>query len=190
MGAEQDPLPLSHLTVAGEHYDPTFVHVLTPHTPHPAEVLGPAPPRPAPPRPAPPRPSASSRPAPPLGLVPPPDPRPPVPPWILAPRLGRRQPQRAGADRCAPFERMAPAGRLVLCEEKIRGKTGLAPHRGLGARRAAGGGRRAAGGGRRTGGRRWPGARASRRGVGGPVGPEVPKRDRGSRTVAGLGGRG
>ncbi|KAM9104493.1 centrosomal protein of 72 kDa isoform 2-T2 [Megaptera novaeangliae] len=26
---------------------------------------------------------------------------------------------------------MAPAGRLVLCEEKIRGKTGLAPHRGL-----------------------------------------------------------
>nr|XP_030712468.1 LOW QUALITY PROTEIN: centrosomal protein of 72 kDa [Globicephala melas] len=26
---------------------------------------------------------------------------------------------------------MAPAGRLLLCEEKIRGKTGLAPHRGL-----------------------------------------------------------
>ncbi|KAG8512349.1 Centrosomal protein of 72 kDa [Galemys pyrenaicus] len=35
-----------------------------------------------------------------------------------------------------PFENMAPASpRLVLCEEKIREKSGLAPHRDLGARR-------------------------------------------------------
>lgn len=68
----------------------------------------------------------------------------PLAPPSAPPLPGPLRPRRAGAGRCAPFETMAPGGRVVLCEEKIREKSGLAPHCDLGARQAAGGGRRAA----------------------------------------------
>lgn len=116
--------------------------------PHPRALLALAPPTRPLPRPftQPPRPTSLGHahfaldPA--LSL----QPRPYPAPWHRprhrpAPRPVASPARRRGR-RCAPFESMAPGGRLVLCEEKIREKSGLAPHCDLGARRAAGGGGR------------------------------------------------